>query len=374
VEEKFAIALSEKFGEEGVREVSLKIKYVFPKFIKHLFVFFTPHYKPIEVLKGINLALKPMVLVGIETPLLIFEERIIERGIAACCINKKEAQLKEIFIKKEEPQDIEAILRLSLRDFVGEKQFLLSFLSSQTSPIKYLRGVELSLGKFFNVYGAGYLKRFSSKNYQIINETLDRGAINAVMGGLQMHTLKIEGFLPLGRPFTLTRVSSKKDIIMEINNQPAINIYKNYLEEKFDVFKKNHLFPLYPLGIKEGKGTHLVNVVDYLEDGSLICIGEIKENSKAHIMLIHPTSLFEYIKQKIEVLKTKEDSLLFMINTLIRKKILKEHAEEEIALIKQRLGNKFKTIGIYSDYCLFFDKEMGKTNIESSSLSIMALR
>ncbi|UCD15211.1 MAG: FIST C-terminal domain-containing protein, partial [Candidatus Omnitrophota bacterium] len=338
--------------------------------IKYILIFFTPQYKPSPLFKTIDFTLNPQMVLGIQAPLLIFKDRIIEKGVIACCINKKEAFLKEIFLKKYEPQDIESALRKALQKFGREKQFLFSALPPQCSPSNYLRGLTLSLGKAFNALGAGFTKRYASKNYQIINKVVDEGLLNIIGSGVKLTFLKVGGFFPIGKPFTITRVISDRNIIMEINGEPAINIYKNYLEEKFDTFQRNHLFPLYPLGIKEGGETYLVNIRECLEDGSLVCMGEVKKNTQGHLMLFHPSSLMRSLKDCLAPLKNIGGGLIFMINSLPRKKILRDAAAEEIKTVHNLLGNKFKLFGIYADYSFFPDKELRKSIMETSNLLI----
>ncbi|MBU1121096.1 MAG: FIST C-terminal domain-containing protein [Candidatus Omnitrophota bacterium] len=366
--EKFALALSEKTQEDAAREVSLKIKSIFPKSIKYILLFFTPQYKPSLLLKTLNFTLNPKMVLGIQAPLLIFENRIIEKGVIALCINKKEAFLKEIFTKKYSPQDIEASLRKGLKQFDRDKQFLLSTIPQQCSPSDYLQSLTLSLGKAFNVLGVGFLKKYASKNYLIINNSVDEGLLNIIGSGLKLTFLKIGGFIPLGKPFIITRVISERNIIMEINGEPAINIYKHYFEEKFEAFTLNNLFPLYPFGIKEKDKTNILIIKECLEDGSLVCMGEIKENTKVHLMLLHPPSLLDALQEQLTPLKNIAESLIFMINSLPRKKILRDSATEEIKTIHDILGKSHKIFGIYSDYSFFPDKDLQKNIMETGNL------
>jgi hypothetical protein len=371
VEEKFAIALSERGDEDAIREVSLKIKLVFPKTPKVLLVFFTPHYQPGQLLKNIALTLKPQVTIGIQAPFLIYEDKIIEKGVVGCCINKEELDCKGFFIKSGDPEGIEATMWRATKDFSKEKQFFLSFISSHFNPIDCLRGFELSLGKIFNVISAGFLKQYAAKNYQLINDTVDEGLAGVMLSGIEVTSLRLGGFLPLGKPFTLTKVKTNRGLIMEIDNKPAISIYKHYLEEKFDVFSKNRLFTLYPLGVRYGNQLRLVYIADYLDDGSLAYIGEVKENAQGHLMLFHPPSLLTALKKELNLDASgawqKREGFAFIINSTIRKKILKDYAYEETRLIKNQLGEKMKVIGIYSDYVIFPDAMAHTAIVEAGS-------
>lgn len=373
VEEKFVIALSEK-EEDAAKEVSLKIKSVFPKFVKYLLVFFTPQYQPLNILNTINFTLNPQIVVGMQSPFVIFEDRLIEKGVVACCINKSACELKELFIKNDEPQNVESSLRLSFKNYPKEKHFISCLLSHQFNMLDYLRGLDLALGKTVNIFGGGYLKKYFPKNYQIIGNAVEDGSANIIAKGLDFNFSKIGGFIPLGKPFTITKVMSKKGIIMEINGEPAINIYKHYLGEKFDTFMKNYLFALYPIGIQKGNDMRMVSVIEYLQDGSLACIGEVQENSRAHIMLLNPAALMDSLKKTLEPIKNNNDDLVFIINSLSRKKMLKDRAEEEIAVIKETLGEKTKIFGTYCDYSFASDRETREIGLEAGNLLMVGLK
>ncbi|MDD5194888.1 MAG: FIST C-terminal domain-containing protein [Candidatus Omnitrophica bacterium] len=368
MEEKFAIALSERNDEEAIREVSLKIKSIFPKTLKAFFVFFTPHYQPAVLLKNIALTLKPQAILGVGAPYLTFEDKIIEKGVVGCCLNKDELNLRGFFSKSSEQEDIETAMRKTIKDFPREKQFLLSFIPARFSPSDCLRSFSLTLGKTPSIIGAGFLREHTVKNFKFFNETVDEGLLSVIGSGIEITSLELGGFLPVGKPFKLTRVKANRGLIMEIDDKPAITIYKHYLEEKFDTFIRNRLFTLYPLGVWDDNRLRLVYILDYLDDGSCTYIGEAKENAQAQIMLFNPPSLFSSIKKDLARGRAgnKNEGLAFIVNSTMRKKILKDYAYEEARLIKKQLGEKMKVIGIYSDYAVFTDNTH-RTNIEAGN-------
>lgn len=371
MEEKFAIAHSEKKGEEAAKEVSLKIKSVFPKAVRDVFLFFTPQYNPHEALKTINFALKPRRVIGLQSPFLNFEDKILEEGMVAFVINKENVELTEVFVKEDTTQKIESTLRMSLKNYSYEKEFIFSLLSDRFNYRNYLRGLELAIGKSFNVFGAGYIRKYAAKNYQIVNNTVTEGLVNIIGSGIKEASLSIAGFIPLGKPFTITKVMAQRSIIMEINGKPAINIYKDYLEDKFNTFIKNYLFSLYPLGVYYNNDIHLINVIECLKDGSLACIGNLRENVEGHIMFFHSQALLEELKKKIELIKSHGEGLVFMVNSMLRKKVLRDYAQEESRIIKQLLGDKFKIIGIYADYSFFSEAERREINLEAGNILMM---
>ncbi len=368
--ETFAIAFSERERAEAIKEISLKVKLVFPKKIDYLIILFTPDYNPKNFLRAISLTLKPKKILGLQSPFLIFEGKVVSRGVVACCVNKDGVELHEIFSKATNPQEIESFLTSSFKKLKRRGFSFFSFVSPPVNPATYIRGVKMSLGKFFELRGAGFTKQYSSYNSQIVNNDLSDGLVTVALKGLEIRSLRLGGYVPLGKPFTITKTTTNRDIIMEIDNQPAINIYKHYLQEKFKTFVKNHLFSFYPLGISDNGSLRLINVVDCLEDGSLVCVGEAREREYGHIMFLDSTLFIKNLKDKLAPLRNNGQALTFIINSLTRKKTLGEGAKREIAAIKETLGDKSKVIGLYADYSFFSDKEKGDIDIETDNLVV----
>jgi len=364
----FAIAFSEREQAEAIKEISLKIKLIFPKKINFLILLFTPDYNPKNLLKTINLTLNPQKILALSSPFLIFEGKIISKGVVACCIDKDDMEIYETFSKVTNPQEIELFLASSFKKFKGKNFSFFSFISPQINPTHYIRGVDMSLGKFSHVLGSGFTKQYSTYSSQIVNNSLNNSLINIALKGFKIRSLRLGGYVPLGKPFTITKTAANRNIIIEINNQPAINIYKHYLQEKFGTFIKNHLFSFYPLGISTNNSLRLINIVSCLEDGSLICVGKISKKEYGHIMLLDSSLLIENLKEKLASLRNNGQTLTFIINSLTRKKTLGEEAKKEISAIKETLGDKTKVIGLYTDYSLFSDQEEENIVIESGNL------
>ncbi|MCM8827123.1 MAG: hypothetical protein NC904_06360, partial [Candidatus Omnitrophica bacterium] len=73
--EIFAIGFSDQpLGEEAIKEISLEIKsIILNKPIDLLLIFFTPHYRPINLKENLEITLKPKNIFGIQSPIVIFE-------------------------------------------------------------------------------------------------------------------------------------------------------------------------------------------------------------------------------------------------------------------------------------------------------------
>lgn len=367
IKKQFAIALSERDKEAAIKEVSLKIKLIFPTQIDNLIILFTPHYHPKNILQSINLTLRPKEILGIESPFLIFENRLIQKGIICCCINNKNMKTYTSFIETGGLEKIESSIRASIKGPKKKDSFNFSFLSHQINPADYINAMRLSLGNFFNLFGSGYTNKYLSSNRQILSNNIHQGLTNFAVEGIEMSSVKLNGYLPIGKPFTITKAIPDKNVIIEINNKPAINIFKKYLGEKFDLFVKNNLFSFYPLGIKEYGIRRLLNIIHFLEDGSLTCLGKVNENTHGNIMLFDSSFIINDLEKALAPIKNKNTGLVLIMNSLARKNILKDLAIEEIELIKKILGDNFNIIGLFSDYLIYSDSQEGRINLESGT-------
>jgi hypothetical protein len=257
-----------------------------------------------------------------------------------------------------------------MREQHADKQTLLSLIPPNASSLNFITGAELGLGKAFKCIGAGFTKQYASRQYCIVNNTVDEGLLNVFMPVRICRSLRLSGFIPLGKPFTITKTIHKSGIIREINNQPAGKIYQYYFEEKFDSLRKHNLFGFYPIGCGKGKETKLLTITDYLQDDSLLAIGDCKENETGHIMSLHQPSLAKEIRTVLAPLKESSGGLIFIVNSFSRKKALREYAQKEISLIKQYLGDKFKIIGLYADYFIFPDETTRSLYRETNNILI----
>ena len=366
---EFEVALSEKNNEEALKDVSLKIKSTFPKKINTVFVLFTHHYNPQNVLKTLKLTMNPATLLGAQAPLLIFQDRIIEKGVIAWCINKEGASLKGIPASPQ-PKKLEAQLRQIQKEIITKNPLLFSLFSSRADRLYYRRNIERSFGKSVPIYGAGYIKRVGTETPFIIDSSLAKESLIVAIKGLEIEPFHLNGFLPLGKPFTITNTIGQREVIVEINHQPAINIYKQYLQDKFTPFSENRLYPFYPLKIQGENTEHLISVIDALDDGSLICIGNANEKDKAHLMISHPPTLLKSIKDCAQSIQNNGEGIIFVINSLLRKKIFSGYASEEIKTIKKYFGANRHVIGIYSGCSLSPNKYLLGTDIESANTLI----
>ncbi|MDD4294667.1 MAG: FIST C-terminal domain-containing protein [Candidatus Omnitrophica bacterium] len=357
IEQYFATALSNKDSDSAIKEISLTIKRIFPINVGHIIAFTTPHYNLQKIYQSIEFTLRPSDITIIQSPLLIYNDKIIEKGITACAFNRSNITLKQATIENDDPQLIEQKLRKLVQQTTHQQKMALSFLGPNFLPSHFRKTAEMSLGKFFQLYTAGYTHDAHGYAYKTYIDNHEAAtSLHTIFNGLNNTFVNLKGFLPLGNGFKITKAINDSGIILEIDNKPAITLYEKYLGEKFDLFKENNLFSFYPIAIRSANTTHMIYVKKHLEDGSLLCIGDILTDLPANLMLFDPQFITHKLPEKLNAFKKTEQGIIFMINSLARKKILKNKAEEEIQAIRANIDKDIDIIGIFADYTMYPNK------------------
>ncbi|MBN2482602.1 MAG: FIST C-terminal domain-containing protein [Candidatus Omnitrophica bacterium] len=370
--EQFAIACSERTSEEdAIKEISLAIKTAFPRTVDFALVFFTPHYKPLLIQKALKLTLKPVTLIAIEAPLLIYEYKTIEHGIVVACMDLGKIKLATTALNEDKVESIEVALRKT-RQEIRPFDLLLGFLSPKINYDHCIGGLKFAFGKTARVLTAGYEENPDVHYQHLLNDRIENGYLYfAISAGFNIHYEKISGFLPLGMPFTFTKVDRERNLILEIDHKPAVEIYRKYLEDKFEIFLKKKLCYLYPFGIKSAGQYRLVSIEDILEGDSLKYLGHVEEGFQARLMMINEDLLGETILDLMAAVKEKlAPKLVIIVSSLVRKQILKQKTDREIGIIKKVIGKDSNVIGFYSDYQIIFDEASKEFIIEKGDLHV----
>lgn len=365
---EFCFYFSQKSCQEAAREIALRIKSRFPFALNFLLILFTPGYCPETLLKALKLVLKNPNIFGAETPFLIYKNEIIERGVLACCINKKGVGFDNFFIGSRTPEEIEQKLKSDFKKIKKTDIHLISFLSPQINPIDFLEGLRFSFGKLDDFSGAGYKNKTNPQKHFVFANGIGNGIVNLNLTGLRTKQTYFHNFTPLGKPFKITKFNFRQQIIHEINNKPAVEIYKYYLGKKFNTFVQNRLFSYYPLGIPGNDSFRLLAITGTLEDGSLRFKGNLRHKSEAHLMILKEKNPRQGLGKKLKKIKTPEKGIVFIINSLDRKRNLGNASENEVKKIAEILSPEKEVFGLFSDYCFFPDPQTQKINMESGGI------
>jgi hypothetical protein len=329
-----------------------------------IIVFASPQYIIPETQAVITRALKPKHLVGSSTGGIILSNGVTNRGIAIAGINSDDINIGVAAIRDINNQDMHYtgfdLARKATQDLnSSHREVFITFSEGiEKNCSAFIRGVKESLGGGFPVLGAISSDDFKYKNLSQFfqDQILQNAAVGLLLGGTFHLGLACKhSFKPLGRPRTITKVDGY--IIRTIDHKPAADIYKHFLGSEAEGLKNvtlNSYAALYPLGFYlEDAGQYLLrNIIDILEDGSIVCHEGIPHGSEVHLMISNQDSCRRSAVEAAELVKAsladRQAKLVLIFESLARHKILGRNAFNEIQDIKNILGPATPIIGMCS--------------------------
>ncbi|TVZ55863.1 hypothetical protein OD91_1135 [Lutibacter sp. Hel_I_33_5] len=158
------------------------------------------------------------------------------------------------------------------------------------------------------------------------------------------------GWTPFGPERIVTK--SKDNILFELDNKPALNLYKKYLGDKAKDLPAAAL--LYPLNVKSDNEKQpvvrtILNINE--EDNTMILAGNIPENSVVQLMMTSVDQIANAAEQAAKQAmdkKTKKPQLALLVSCIGRKLVLDQRVEEEIEEAGEVFGDKITVCGYYS--------------------------
>ena len=224
----------------------------------------------------------------------------------------------------------------------------------------FVNGSELTKGMNAASNGAalitgglcGDASRFE-KTLASYNENPKPGELIAI--GFYGETLEVScaikgGWTPFGPERIVTKAQS--NILFELDNQPALNLYKKYLGEKSKDLPASAL--LYPLSVKSETEEHaFVRTILNIDEAknAMILAGDIPENSVVQLMMTnvdHIANASETAAKQALKAKTHTPELALLVSCIGRKLVLDQRVEEEIEEVVTVLGKDTTVCGFYS--------------------------
>lgn len=248
-----------------------------------------------------------------------------------------------------------------------------------------ISGLQEKLGLSFPLIGATLLDTSSLFGTSIYFEhsPLRESAAAIIIGGKINFGIGIRhGWRPLGKPRLVTK--SENNIVYEINEASATNLYEEYFNCNLSRLKKElkRMSVFYPVGvhIKENNEYLLRSVVDIEDNGSLVFHGNIPEGSTIRLMIATKESCLnatEYaVREAGSYLGEKNAKLVLVFNSFSRYKLLGEESEKEIDIIKEQFGNDTPIIGLlsYGEQAPVESMDYrGKAHFLNHSIAILAI-
>jgi hypothetical protein len=327
-------------------------------------IFASPQYVVPEIQAVITRTLRPKHLVGSSTGGIILSNGVTNRGIALVGINSDDMSFGVSAISDLENQDMHYIghdlARRAAQDLnSSHREVFITFSEGiEKNSSQFIRGVKEALGGVFPVLGAISSDDFKYKKLSQFfqDQILHNSAVGLLLGGTFHPALGCKhGFKPLGKPRTITKVDGY--IIRTIDNRPAVEIYKHFLGAEAEGLNHktlNSYAALYPLGIylEEPNQYLLRNLIDILEDGSIVCHEGIPRGAEVHLMISNSDSCISSAVEAAKLAKAslgdRQAKLVLIFESLARHKILGNAAFSEIQAIKDVLGHTTPIVGMCS--------------------------
>ncbi len=191
------------------------------------------------------------------------------------------------------------------------------------------------------------------KTLSSYNENPKPGEIVAI--GLYGESLEVSfsingGWTPFGPERIVTK--SDKNILYELDDKPALDLYKKYLGEKSNELPGAAL--LYPLKVKATENTHsivrtILNINE--DDNSMILAGDIIQGAKVQLMMTNVDNIVNASEiAAIHASETRKEKpeLAILVSCIGRKLVLDQRVEEEIEEVVEVVGNTTTVCGLYS--------------------------
>jgi hypothetical protein len=185
------------------------------------------------------------------------------------------------------------------------------------------------------------------------NEKPKRGEIVAI--GFYGESLEITfsiygGWTPFGPERIVTK--SEGNVLHELDNMPALDIYKKYLGDKSKELPGAAL--LYPLNVKSlNEKQSIVRSILNIDEtnNTMILAGDIPENSKVQLMMTNVDNIANASEQAARQalsLRANKPELAMLVSCIGRKLVLDQRVEEEIEDVIEIVGKDVTVSGFYS--------------------------
>ena len=199
---------------------------------------------------------------------------------------------------------------------------------------------------------AGDGDRFKS-TWVLTNEGLAKKQVAAI--GFYGESIKMGsgskgGWDTFGAARRITK--SKSNVLFELDEKPALELYKRYLGERAKGLPATAL--LFPLSLKEKQSDQHEIVRTILavneEEQSLTFAGDMPEGSYATFMRANFDRLVDGAGSAAlkAAQETKEALLCLAVSCVGRRLVLGERAEEEIEALREALPSQTSIVGFYS--------------------------
>lgn len=252
---------------------------------------------------------------------------------------------KPIIITGLENNDFEISQLLEDLKFDPTKSTLFTFIDGLTSNVAtYLQKLYHHYGNAVKYIGAGAGSLSLVQQPCIFsNEGIFQDAAIICPINLKVNIGVKHGWEKLDGPIVATR--TEKNVIHELNWKNAFEVYKEVAEKDSGItFNDENFFDIakcYPFGIfREDQEDLVRDPISVDENGSLICVGEVPENTVLYILKGNNDALIQSAKTAIEssvANLTNEIKHTIIIDCISRTLFLEEEFPKELKAISEAM-------------------------------------
>jgi len=226
----------------------------------------------------------------------------------------------------------------------------------QVNGTDLVNGMRSSLAEGVNATGGLAGDGASFQKTVVISNTskVESGLITAIGfygDHIQIGYGSLGGWDSFGLERSVTK--SEDNVLYEIDNLPALELYKSFLGEKAAELPASGL--LFPLSMRtEANAEPVVRTILAVDEEkqSLTFAGDIPEGSYIKLMKANIDRLINGAENAAEVsvnpLTNKTAQLAILISCVGRKLVLKQMVEEEVEAVQETVGENAMLTGFYS--------------------------
>jgi len=296
-------------------------------------------------------------ILGCSTAGEIFGDKVLDDSLSITAIHFDYTDVKGCKIKINNAGESYKAGK-SLSKSLNKKGLVHIFVVSEGINIngsELVRGLTDSLPEHITVTGglSGDGENFK-KTCILWNNVVEENSIAAI--GLYSTRLRVGyasmgGWDPFGPERLITR--SKENVLYELDNKSALQLYKKYLGEHAKGLPATGL--LFPLSIRETedeKGVVRTILSVDEKNKSMTFAGDVPEGSYARLMKANFNRLIDgasgAAKTSYESIGSEPPDLAILISCVGRKMVLKQRIDEEVEAVRDILGNEAVFTGFYS--------------------------
>lgn len=167
---------------------------------------------------------------------------------------------------------------------------------------------------------------------------------------LEVSFAQYGGWTPFGPERIITK--SHQNVLYELDNQPALDLYKKYLGDKAAELPKSAL--LYPLSVKtKNKKESIVRTILTIDEqtNTMTLAGDVPEGSVVQLMMANIDHIVDGALKAAEIgMKNRKNKpeLALLVSCIGRKLVMDQRVEEEIEEVIEVIGSQAVVSGFYS--------------------------